>query len=209
MRRQAMYNPAPMASSDRSRFTAWLDGIDTAASVVFLILVVVIAAVGVTVLGYVVLRAPASLGSQGEWFYLGLAALLVVGWAFGQIVWLLQRRRRRSASGHLEIPSPTIESGPSGWSIQWGKPPSEGEPRAGTTWTWGTGAPIASGSRAFKVDAAQLEAARAARREGRPWDAIGRLVNPEYDALDAMERMLFDRALRMAVEPEETSNPGA
>ena len=198
-----------MPDRDRSRFTAWLDGIDTAASAVFLILVVVIAAVGVTVLGYVFLRAPASWGSQGEWFYLGLAGLLVVGWALGQITWLLRRRRRRSTFDDVKLPAPTIESGPSGLSIRWGRPPSEGERRTGVTWTWGTGAPMASGSRVFQVDAAQLEAARAARREGRSWDAIGRLVNPEYDALDAMDRMLFDRALRMAVEAGETPSSGA
>jgi hypothetical protein len=193
-----------MPSRDRTRFTAWLDGIDTAASAVLLILVVVIAAVGVTVVGYVVLRAPASWGSQGEWLYLGLAGLLVVGWALGQMTWLLRRRRRRSVFDDVDLPAPTIESGSSGWSIRWGRPPSADERRTGATWTWSTDTPVASGSRAFKVDAAQLEAARAARREGRPWDAIGRLVNPEYDALDAMERMLFDRALQMAVEAGET-----
>ena len=190
-----------MPDRGRSPFTVWLDGIETVASAVYLILTVVVAAVGATVLGYVYLRGPRSIGSQGEGFYLGVAGLFVLGWALGQLGWLLRRGRRRRTSDEA-FPTPTIETGPSSWSIRWGRAPSESvEGQQSFSWSWG--APVTSGSRVFALDQAQLDAARAAHHEGQSWEDIGRLVHPQYDTLDPTERMLFDRALQLAVLTEQ------
>jgi hypothetical protein len=93
-----------------------------------------------------------------------------------------------------------------GFKLQWGASPDVQAGRKGPGLSWSfQSAPVAS--RIFKVDEAQLRAARAAHDEGESWERISRQVNPEYDSLSALEQDFYRRALQMAVE-EDPKSPG-
>ena len=185
-----------------SRFTDWLDGVDTALSMLALLLVAVMVGGLLAALYYVVTHWPASygLGPQGEGFYLAIAFILAFGWVFGQISWMMRRRRRQAwtfADGS-EIPLPKINVGESGFSFQWGQPPSPGTPTASRTRRWNI--PLSSSSmRTFQLDHDALRTARAARAAGASWEDVCRQVNSEWDSMNPLDRMLYQRAIEAAV----------
>jgi hypothetical protein len=117
---------------------------------------------------------------------------------------VLGRRPGRAAgdsdAGHVD---PADLQG--GFSLRWGAPPEEDQPGrkpSGLSWSFQS-APVAS--RIFRVDEAQLQAAREAHEAGDSWEQICRRVNPEYDSLSPLEQDFYRRALQMAVEEEPRS----
>ena len=192
------------------RASDWLDGIEAAASTVYLVVLGLIVGAVFVALFYVVTRWPAGygLGSQGEGFYLALAFVLVIGWVLAQLSWLLKRRRREAWTfdDGSEIPLPKMEVGESGFSFQWGRPPSRETPSASRTWSWNI--PLSSSStRIFKLDHDALRAARTARVAGASWDDVCRQVNSEWDTMNPLDRALYQRAIEAAVASAHDIDP--
>jgi hypothetical protein len=191
----------------RTSWLQWLDGIDTAASMLAIVLLAAVTGAILTGLYLVVTRWPEGygLGPQGEGFYLAIAFLLAIGWVLGQLTWIM-RRRRRSAwtfSDGSEIPLPKISTSKTGFSIQWGSAPDPGEPTAGAH-TWSATIPVSTDHiRTFRLDRDALEAARAARASGASWEEVFRQMNPDWPTMNALDRALYQNALESAVNTPE------
>ncbi len=181
---------------DRSGLSSALDGAETVATAVYAVLLAVVAVAILAALGYIALHPPSSFGSQGEWFYVAGAFLLVIFWVMSQAAWLIKRRRARSAGSQSGL---RVDSNPGRLSLTWGSPEAARAAASGEAWTWNLqSAPVPAAT--FTLDRAQLDAARAARASGRGWDDIAREVNPEYAALSAFDQSLYQRALQLAVD---------
>lgn len=181
---------------DRSRLSSALDGAEAVATTVYAVLLVVVAVAILAALGYIALHPPSSFGSQGEWFYVAGAFLLVIFWVMSQAAWLIKRRRARSP---LSSPDVRIGSSPGRVSLSWGSAEAARAKEDGEAWTWNVqSAPIPAAT--FTLDRAQLDAARALRASGRGWEEIAREVNGEYGALSAFDQSLYQRALQLAVD---------
>src|SRR5687767_5613507 len=117
-------------------FIAWLDSLESIVSALYLMVTMVIGGAAVGVLVYIGRREPPKFGTQGEWFWLGIAALFVLGWALGHIVSLI-RRLRRPPARDTQSTSRRIELSPKGLSFEWnpsGRPPPT--PGQKDSWTW-------------------------------------------------------------------------
>jgi hypothetical protein len=180
----------------------WLDGVETVAATLLLVMVMIVGGLSLIALVYVWRNAPPKFGSQGEWLYGGVAALVGLVWAVGQTISLIRRLHRLTAP-ETESNGPRIELGPEGFSVEWnpsGTPALRGEKG---NWTWNVeSGPVQT---TFRLDEGQLATARTLRDSGLAWDAIGRRVCAEYDGLGAMEQMLYQRALEMAVNAQGPS----
>jgi hypothetical protein len=190
------------------RFEEWLDGIDAVATTIYVVLIAVVVGAVCGVMFYIVRHWQPSWGTQGEGFYLAVAFLLVIGWAMGQLAWLI-RRRRRSAwtfEDGSEMPLPKIDITAKGIRATWGagegvRGPASPKPR---TWSFSFDrSPV----RTFKVDASALAKARAARAAGRSWTEVCREINPEWDRLGTLDRTLYERAIEAAVRDATPNTP--
>lgn len=202
-----------LSDHDPKRWLQWLDGVDAATSMLYVVLLAVIAGGVLGALFYAVTHWPVGFGwgSQGEGFYLGVAFLLVIGWVMGQLTWIMRRRRRQSWTfdDNSEIPLPKIDVRDSGFSIQWGQPDRAPTKRGSRTWSWNL--PVSSSSmQTFRLDQPALDAARQAREVGRSWDDVCRMVNPEWETMNMLDRALYQRALEAAVQqPRHVAPPGS
>lgn len=136
----------------------------------------------------------------------------MLDWIASLAARLLGTPRRAASTGDGE-PGTQADGEPAepgfsgGFSLRFGAPPPSaggGAPERGFTWSFQS-TPVAS--RIFRVDEAQLHAAREARAAGESWEAISRSVNPEYDTLTGVERDFYRRALEMAVEQDRAGRP--
>src|SRR5687767_10254345 len=98
------------SQDERNRF---LNGLDAAQRVLILInrcLMALIMAGVIVVSVCVYLWRPLGAGNQGEYFYFGVVALLIFGWAASQ---LFQPTRRKSRSGrpNVSVETKEIEGG--------------------------------------------------------------------------------------------------
>src|SRR5687767_15859978 len=82
------------------RFEEWLDGIDAVATTIYVVLIAVVVGTVCGVMFYIVRHWQPSWGTQGEGFYLAVAFLLVIGWAMGQLAWLILRHRGSAWTAH-------------------------------------------------------------------------------------------------------------
>lgn len=179
-----------------------LDWTEAGASLLLLALVYFLVIAATILLIWLLRNAPASFGNQAEWFYVTVAYLMLIGWAIGQTIAVMNRSgRRRQSEDDVRVPMPTIESGPSGFSLQWGNGPPDGSDQAKKSWSWN----IQTQPTTFRVDDAQLAAAQAGADAGRPWDHICREINPQYDALPDFERKLYQHAIRTAIDERRRS----
>jgi hypothetical protein len=196
-----------LADDNRSSWLQWLDGIDTAASMLAIVLLAAVTGAVLTALYLVVTRWPEGygLGPQGEGFYLSIAFILVIGWVLGQLTWIM-RRRRRSAwtfGDGSEIPLPKISPSKTGFSIHWGASPDPGNASAGSS-TWSATLPVVTDHiRTFRLDSNALDAAREARASGAGWEEVCRQVNAEWRSMTALDRALYRNALEAAVDTPE------
>jgi hypothetical protein len=162
--------PDPERST--ASLTRVLDAFEVGASTLYLFLIAIIVGAAIAVLWYLIGHAPADFGLQGEWFYVGLAFLLLMAWAIGQTAWILKRRRK--------------------------SPQQNAASRGKGAWTWNVGSSIPVTT--FKINETQLSAALAAADTGCDWDEVCRRVNPTYDALSDLDQGLYRQAIRMAVD---------
>jgi hypothetical protein len=88
-----------------ARFQDWLDGVDTVATTIYVVLIAIVVGGAFGVVLYLFQHWQPSWGTQGEGFYLVVAFLLVIGWALGQLAWLIWRRRGAwiSRSGPIDM----------------------------------------------------------------------------------------------------------
>jgi hypothetical protein len=191
----------------RRRLEAWLDGVDAVATTIYVVLVAVVVGGVLGVFFYILWHWDGSWGTQGEGFYLIVAVLLVVGWAMGELAWVM-RRRRRSAwtfDDGSELPLPRIDITGDGVKATWGAgaaADAAGAPSKPWRFSFSR-SPV----RTFSIDAAAVTTARAARAEGRSWTEISRVINPDWDRLGPIERALFERALEAAVAAAKSGTP--
>src|SRR5687768_13253593 len=104
-----------------------------------------------------------------------------------QLAELIMRRRPGRAAGDSDVGHVDPAELQGGFSLRWGASPEEDQPgrkRSGLSWSYQS-APVAS--RIFRIDEAQLQAAREAHDAGDSWEQISRRVNPEYDSLSPLE----------------------
>jgi hypothetical protein len=128
-----------------------------------------------------------------------------------QLAELILGRRPGRAAGDSDLGHVDPADLQGGFSLRWGVSPEADQPggnrsggnRSGLSWSFHA-APVAS--RIFKIDEAQLQAAREAHEAGDSWEQISRRVNPEYDSLSPLEQDFYRRALQMAVEEEPRSS---
>lgn len=185
----------------RSRFLARLDTAEAVAITIYLAMLAVVAVAVIAALAYLVLHPPASFGTQGEWFYIGVGFLLVIGWVIAQASRLL-RRLQRPPTADLDLrklASAIRVKDDSTISFEWN--PSQDPERPGgqgETSTFNFRIPVKS--QTFKLDHSMLAEARTARRFGKSWEEIAKQVNPEYELLGEYEKSLYQRALQMAVD---------
>lgn len=186
---------------DHARLNATLDGVETVASTIYIVMLAVCAVAVLFGLGYVVLHPPTSWGSQGEWFYIGIVFILVITWIMTQAAWIIRRRRRRQAPNRpIQWMPPNVRIKPDGLSVEWNPAPSaERQSAKEHSWSWNVqSVPVATTT--FKLDESQLAAARSARAAGKSWEDIAREVNPDYGFLSAFDQSLYQRMLQLAVD---------
>jgi hypothetical protein len=185
---------------DRSRLMSVLDGAEAVATIIYVVMISIVAIAILVALAYIARNPPSSFGTQGEWFYVAIAFVLVISWVAGQAMWLIKRRRRPSSQGALQWPKANVEVTPSGFSLKIGTPPTiDNQAARNGAWTWNIQSkPIATTT--LKLDNTQLAAARAARAERKSWEEIARQVNPDYGFLSEFEQDLYQRALQLAVD---------
>ena len=188
------------------RFQAWLDGVDAVASTIYLTLVALVVGAVLGAFAYIVWHWDGSWGTQGEGFYLIVAVLLVIGWGLGQLAFLIQRRRRNAWTFEdgSELPLPKIDITGDGIKATWSADTDVNQAAQPKAWTFSFGS---TGTRTFKLDAAALMTAKAARADGKSWTDIARVMNPQWETLPAMDRMLYERALEAAVRDATPKTP--
>ena len=182
-------------AAKRTRLLSALDSLEVAASGIYLVLIVIVLAAAGAVVYWLIENAPPYFGTQGEWFYVTIAALLVLGWGIGQTLWLLRRLRRASDRVAGNVRPPPFESGPGGFSLKWGSPDAA---RDKSTWTWN----FESGPRELKtirIDEAQVVMAASAADAGKDWDEICRVIHSGYDSMSSAEQALYRQAIQAAV----------
>ncbi|HYN10295.1 MAG TPA: hypothetical protein VES67_23110 [Vicinamibacterales bacterium] len=179
------------------RLLSVLDWTESLASLLLLALVYFLVIAATICLIWLLRNAPEGFGGQAEWFYVTVGYLMLIGWAIGQTIVVITRSRRlRRSEDDISIPLPKVESGPSGFSLQWGSKPPGGSGQAKNSWT----SNLQTQPTTFRVDDAQLNFAQAAADAGRAWDDICREINPQYDALPDFERKLYQHAIRTAID---------
>lgn len=185
----------------RARLLNTLDSIEAAASGVYLVLVVIVLVGAGAAVYWLIGHAPPDFGTQGEWFYVAVGALLVLGWGIGQTLWLLRRLRRASDRVAGDDRSLEIERAPGGFSLKWGSPTGS----EGSTWTWN----LDTGPRELKtirIDEAQVVLAESAASAGKDWDEICRVINSGYDGMSAAEQALYRQAIQASVEAHRSKS---
>ena len=187
-------------SNDRSNMMRVLDGAEVIATTIYVVLLAMVAIAILAVLTYLVLNPPRSFGSQGEWFYVAIAFLLVIFWVIGQAAWLIRRRRRAASDGAWRPPRPEVEMTPSRFSMKWNvSPTGHNQAAQKDAWTWTTqSVPVSTTT--FRLDDVQLAAAREARAAGKSWEEIAKQVNSDHGFLSTFEQSLYQRALQLAVD---------
>ena len=160
-------------------------------------------AMGVAGLVYVAVNVlnttPPSFGTQGEWLYGGVAALMVAGFSASKGA-TFYARRRRSIAGQFEGRlAPRIHLNSDGLSIRLGSPNAESSPGTTKTWTWSSDN-ISAPAKTLRLTPEQVAAANVESERTTDWDAVCRTVAPEYAALDDFERVLYRQAMQAAVE---------
>ncbi len=112
-----------------------LDGVEAVATTIYIVLTAVVAIGVLAALRDLVLNRRHSFGNHGEWFYVGLVFLLVIGGVLGHVSRLLKRRAEASASSR--ITAPTIQSSPSGFPLEWSPSGCAGDQSVDAqTFTW-------------------------------------------------------------------------
>lgn len=172
----------------------------------------VLAAVVLAVAGLVavlVANRPPGFGSQGEWFYLGIALVLFAGWVTAQLAALARRAHRTTGA-----PLARLETRPAGahgrtftFTLGGGAPapdaaapPEAGRTEAAWTLAWNaTNLPAED-----QLDREAVARATALRGAGHDLADVCRAVNPRYATWDAHRQEFYRRYVQALVDAQRT-----
>jgi hypothetical protein len=185
----------PWSPVKRQQFLGVLDGIERVLVVggrLMLGLLIAAVLVGTAI---VIIQKPFGAGNQGEWFYFGVAVLLVLGWAIGQFVAL---GRRKSSFGSPFCVQSNQQDGVQTWALRLGTGTADAGDGFGTT----EGSSQFGFSKTFEIPLATLMAEMLPNEEtirrveaeidrGVALEEACRLVQPHYDEWNRMQQRAY------------------
>jgi hypothetical protein len=171
---------------DRQRFLAGVDRADQSITRFYGWLIKVLLVGMLAGIAYVFWSKPFGAGAQGEWFYFSMFALLGLGWAISQLVWVRRRQRTR-------------------WSVKDESRPGEGNFKFSISRTVETPMAMLAGDVLPQEEALgrlEYELAR-----GADLDEACRRVQPAYSDLSELERQAFRLYVTCMLQKRGTEVP--
>lgn len=213
------------SNEDRTQFAEDLDRAKRQVTTLYRWLLIVVAIGFVSFIAFAAWQSRDSTGSQGEWFYLGVFVLLVLGW-IGQKLYALRPSRRTG----LDMPRmrQSVEDVPGGsgkvFRFSIGTPLSADDPVAPPsaqdgarsdphTFTlsrsFGGRLPLPPMLGEHTPDESALATAEEYRIAGRDWDYICDWVNPAYGSWDSLRQSAYRTYIEALLNARREQPPPA
>lgn len=199
--------------NERRRFIDMLDGIERVVVTFYRLLLVLIILTVVGFTAFVIVRQPFGAGNQGEWFYFGVAVLMVLGWAMGQLFSTGQRQAMPNAV--LSFFSNRLPDGAHTWQLQLGAPPTSDDhlnpPPDGSRAIISEGLeiPLATVARELLPDDTAIATIENELDRGTSLEDACRYVQPHYDEWSSLQQRAFTLCVTRVLEQRARDNQSA
>jgi hypothetical protein len=183
------------SDSERRGFVSKLDAIErvlVTAGRMFLGLLIAAIIAGAA---FIIVKRPWGAGNQGEWFYFGVAVLLVLGWCIGQYTSLGARRCRDHRGSPVTLRSEAVDGGQQ-WTFQFGSPAAVSDPfnerdSRQVRFSHSFQVPLATLAKEVLPDERALSLLRDELARGASLDEACRSVQPDYEAWSGLQRRAY------------------